>query len=68
MRWPDNRHLNAVERVARRTFHRYWHRWFAWYPVSFDDQWVWLETVDRRLHAEHWAVNESWKYRDVTAT
>lgn len=31
--------------------HSEWHTWFAWHPVWADDtgQWVWLETVQRRL-------------------
>lgn len=24
-----------------------WHKWFAWHPVSVNDKWVWLETVER---------------------
>lgn len=24
-----------------------WHRWFAWYPVVIDGEWVWLESVER---------------------
>jgi len=27
-----------------------WSRWFAWYPVrSMDGQYLWLETVERRV-------------------
>lgn len=25
-----------------------WKYWFAWYPVMVDDQWVWLEIIQRR--------------------
>lgn len=27
---------------------KYWHTWFAWRPVQFEDgRWVWFERVDR---------------------
>lgn len=35
---------------------RYWHSWFAWYPVRIGKYTVWLETVERR-----W-INENWNY------
>jgi hypothetical protein len=25
-----------------------WHRWWAWYPVKVDNQYVWLEYVYRK--------------------
>lgn len=32
---------------------REWHRWFAWYPVEFEENGkryrVWLEFLDRKL-------------------
>lgn len=27
---------------------RVWHRWYAWYPVSFDGNTVWGEHIERR--------------------
>ena len=24
-----------------------WVKWFAWYPVKVEEEWVWLEWVDR---------------------
>jgi hypothetical protein len=27
-----------------------WHEWFAWHPVLVDREWVWLETVQRKMH------------------
>jgi hypothetical protein len=26
-----------------------WQRWFAWHPVKINDQWVWLEFVERYI-------------------
>ena len=26
-----------------------WHLWFAWYPVVIGGQYVWMETIERRL-------------------
>ncbi len=28
---------------------RSWYRWFAWYPVRIDDEWVWLEHIERQI-------------------
>jgi len=25
-----------------------WHRWFAWYPVSWDGGFVWMQTIERK--------------------
>jgi len=35
-------------RLKIRTYDGIWRRWFAWYPVVIDDEWVWLEYVERR--------------------
>ena len=37
-----------------------WHRWFAWYPVVIEGQWVWLETVERRLVE---SLTDYWTYQ-----
>lgn len=30
-----------------------WHRWYAWYPVRVENEWVWREWVERRLDDSH---------------
>lgn len=49
MRWNprenDEQKLRALKALG-------WTRWFAWYPVRATDgtgDWVWLETVERRV-------------------
>lgn len=44
--WLDERHQAKQARG--------WHHWFAWYPVEIDDEWVWLERVDRAMAAMYW--------------
>ena len=39
-----------------------WHRWFAWHPVRVDNEWVWLEYVER-LGVDGDGYGDSWKYR-----
>jgi hypothetical protein len=26
-----------------------WYPWFAWYPVEIENEYVWLETVERKV-------------------
>jgi hypothetical protein len=37
-----------------------WHSWFAWRPVQVDEQWVWLERIERRMQLDradwHWEL------------
>jgi hypothetical protein len=40
-----------------------WQVWFAWYPITFDGQRVWLERVERRVH--HWIEGWYWIYREA---
>jgi hypothetical protein len=43
-----------------------WHKWFAWYPVQLDDaskQWVWFETIERKLVDQWW--DDCWFYREA---
>jgi hypothetical protein len=30
-----------------------WHIWFAWYPVTINDKWVWGRKVCRRTKTMH---------------
>lgn len=44
-----------------------WHLWFAWYPVTIDDERVWLEKVQRRMNLDwiwfdrYWG--RKWNYK-----
>lgn len=38
-----------------------WHDWYAWYPIHINGEWVWRETVERKLHDLVW--DEFYKYR-----
>jgi hypothetical protein len=43
---------------------RFWHRWFAWYPVEVKDhEWRWLEPVARRLDFR--ILGACYVYRDL---
>ena len=39
MRWPTRYRV------------RPWHPWFAWHPVNVQDEWIWLERVERQVDA-----------------
>ncbi len=39
-----------------------WHRWFAWYPASWDGGWAWFSYVERRLYFRVEDMN-FWEYR-----
>lgn len=53
------RELLLAEAQDRRI--KYWHWWFAWYPVCIDyGDWRWLEIVARRFDGNAWKV--SYKY------
>ncbi len=51
MRWPvlDN--------------YGHWRRWFAWYPVQIEDDWVWFEWIERREY-ETWGGG-GYLYREI---
>lgn len=54
MRWPRK----DINKLA-------WHTWFAWYPVRYCGQLVWLEHVQRRGHRyapRGWA-HTRWEYK-----
>lgn len=40
-----------------------WHKWFAWYPVKIEDEWIWRENIERRLHIGGGESNDYWGYR-----
>ena len=43
-----------------------WHRWFAWYTVTIDNQRVWLETVLRRVDTRYSdEYGPAWEYTTV---
>lgn len=47
MRWK------IKPKVERQLFDIFtWHRWYAWYPVKIDLEWVWLEDVERKYYIE----------------
>lgn len=31
-----------------------WHEWFAWYPVKYDGEYMWLRLVERCLTSTGW--------------
>lgn len=40
-------------RWRKRARPRGWHRWYAWHPVLAGDQWIWLETVERKSYLDY---------------
>jgi hypothetical protein len=38
-----------------------WHRWFAWRPVAIDDEYAWLEWIERKRVVIPW--HYWWDYR-----
>ena len=50
------------EWMPRRRFKREeWHRWFAWYPIKYQDSTLWLELVYRRRYASRWLYHKAKK-------
>jgi hypothetical protein len=53
-------HLDAVNQSEP------WHQWFAWYPVTIDNQKFWFKKVYRRRQWKtysNWRLNISeWQY------
>jgi len=39
-----------------------WHKFFAWYPVLIDDEYVWLEWVEKRTEAESTFGNNEYRF------
>lgn len=42
-----------------------WYRWFAWYPVRINAEYVWLEWVERKLVTAGMFYDLEWQYRHV---
>ena len=53
--------------VAAGRRNRGWHRWFAWHPVLIDDNWIWLETVERLTvyHTMNYHIMKFYRYREI---
>lgn len=48
-------------KYIQRQIEKGWFSWYAWYPVrigsyweSYDDKYVWLETIEIRRHNGYW--------------
>jgi hypothetical protein len=44
---------------------KFWHPWFAWYPVAIfgRSQWVWLEWIHRKgIHTTNFDGSGSWSF------
>lgn len=54
MRWSKSTRLSKEQRLAK------WHHKFLWTPHLIEEQWVWLETVERRSRhqTDGWWVHE----------
>jgi len=51
MKWQSETYEQKIERLEKP------HKWFAWYPVQFNDGTrVWLEYVTRQLSYVHMGV------------
>lgn len=51
--------------IKKRKDKRNWHKWFAWFPITVQDNRVWLEYVLRQgTFNEHPSATTSfWTYR-----
>lgn len=69
MRWPPTQDTPVAEYTPVHG-RKFWHRWFAWYPVvmtgiSGHDHIVWLETIERKgtYHTYYGGDHWTWDYR-----
>lgn len=44
-----------------------WKRWYAWHPVRIEDEWVWLEDVERRRYLRQ-VKGENWIGEKITTS
>ena len=68
MRINHNREKRKKEKYKR---DYNWHKWFAWYPVSFDENTlVWLEYLERTKCKDFLPFSNKiivrWYYREIT--
>jgi hypothetical protein len=63
MRWPVGKSADRAYRewLAKK---RQWNKWFAWHPVTVQEERVWLEWVEREGWTDGVSENGTvyWKY------
>jgi hypothetical protein len=40
-----------------------WHRYFVWFPTYYENHFVWLEWMERRVYFSHGLTGNSYEYR-----
>jgi len=48
----------------------HWHKWFAWYPILINGNFIWLKFVERRItlyvqNIDPSSCFEGWEYRKL---
>lgn len=69
MRWPVGKSADLKYRgwLAKK---KQWNKWFAWHPVSIQEERVWLEWVERQgsvssISGESGRVYWEYEYRNI---